>query len=427
MHSSLAMSFARAAYGLGWSVAMPILRRNPRLREGFAQRRLEQALSRADLWVQAASGGEAYLAGELLLALAREVPAFTALATTNTAQGLAILDKTASELAADGQGPRLQTAYCPFDQPALMARALDQVRPKVVVLLESELWPGLLAACREKSVPVALVNGRMRPRSMAGYFAAQPFMRHVAPAEVLAVSEADARRFGLVFGPERVSLMPNMKFDRLRLGEDLPYARNPLAQFLRPGAPFVVFGSVREEEETRVERVIAGLLRERPATVIGLFPRHMERVRAWRERLTRAGLRWATRGSLSGPAAPGTVIVWDAFGELGAAYHLARAAFVGGSLAPLGGQNFLEPLAAGVAPVIGPYFDNFAWVGGELMDMGLVSVARTPEDVVQALVEGLKRPRPRETVRERAGEFVAARRGGARCAAKRIAKYLQTY
>src|SRR5690606_25550226 len=100
---------------------------------------------------------------------------------------------------------------------------------------------------------------------------------------------------------------------------------------------------------------------------------------------------------------------------------------VGGSLVPLGGHNFLEPLAAGVAPVIGPYFDNFAWIGSGLMDMGLVSVARTPEDVARALATGLKRPKPRETVRARTGEFVAARRGGATFAAKCIAKYLRTY
>ncbi len=427
MNASLAMSFARAVYGLGWSMAMPLLRRNRRLREGFDQRILASPLPESELWIQAASGGEAYLAEEVLRALASEIRPFTALATTNTVQGLAILDKAAAGLSVQGQGPRVATAYCPFDKPEIMAGALRQVRPKAVVLLESEIWPGLLTACREQGVPAILVNGRMRPRSLAGYLTAQGIMRAMAPSEILAMSEADANRFGLLFGHERVSVMPNIKFDRVRLGEDLPPARNSLAHLLRPDAPLVVLGSVREEEEPLVERVILKLLHEQPATVVGLFPRHMERVGAWQGRLARAKLRFIRRSGLLGPAAPGTVILWDAFGELNAAYHLARAAFVGGSLVPLGGQNFLEPLAAGVAPVIGPYFDNFTWIGAGLMDMGLVSVARTPEDVAQALAAGLKRPRPRETVRARAEEFVAARRGGATFAAKCIAKHLQTY
>ncbi|MEG6551383.1 3-deoxy-D-manno-octulosonic acid transferase, partial [Desulfocurvibacter africanus] len=106
--------------------------------------------------------------------------------------------------------------------------------------------------------------------------------------------------------------------------------------------------------------------------------------------------------------------------------HLARAAFVGGSLVPLGGQNFLEPLAAGVAPVIGPHWDNFAWVGTGLMDQGLVRVARTPEEVAGVLVADLNKPRPRDLLRAQVEEYVSTRRGGAKFAAGRIAKYLNT-
>jgi len=433
--TNLAMNLARSAYDLGWSLAMPLLRRHGRLRQGFAQRCLDTPLPAVDLWVQAASGGEAYLAVELLRALEDLAPRLKALVTTNTTQGLAVLAKAAEET--HGQGPELHVAYCPLDKPALMARALEQVRPKAVVLLESEMWPGLLAACRKQEVPVVLVNGRMRPRSLAGYLAAGRLMRALAPQEILAMSEADANRFGLLFGRERVSLMPNLKFDRLRLDEGIPYARNPLAFLLRPGAPFVVLGSVREEEEDLVEQVMAGLLLERPTTIIGLFPRHMERLDAWRERLERlepghptqgaSGPRWTLRSAMDRPAAPGTIVLWDTFGELGAAYHLARAAFVGGSLAPLGGQNFLEPLAAGLMPVIGPYWDNFAWVGTEIMDQGLAVVAHDPRETTQALVASLTRRISRDKVRARVQAYVSARCGGAKYAAQRIAKHLGTY
>jgi len=115
----------------------------------------------------------------------------------------------------------------------------------------------------------------------------------------------------------------------------------PLAGLIPPDSPFAVLGSVRQPEEPDVLRLIADLLDRRPGTVIGLFPRHLHRVDRWRELLSRRSIPWALRSGLKEAAQAGQVIVWDVFGELSGAYAQADAAFVGGSLAPLGGQNFL--------------------------------------------------------------------------------------
>ena len=423
---SFSPDFTRRLYGLGWLAARPLLARNARLRDGWDERVLTRPLPKTDVWLHAASGGEAYLAETLAVAL-EAYGSLRILATTNTLQGRQVLDTVTKRLRETAPSVTLLPAYMPLDAPRLMRTALDQVAPKAVALLETELWPGLMDACAERGTSLLVVNGRMRPRSLAGYLGFADFFRRVAPARALAVSKADAMRYGLLFGAERAQAMPNMKFDRLAAQvatKPLSYARNPLASLVRAGAPLLVLGSVRAEEEDAVAEIIARVLAARPRTLIGLFPRHMHRVAAWIERLSAMGLPHGLRSTTQGYAAPGTVLVWDAFGELGAAYHLARAAFVGGSLAPLGGQNVLEPPAAGVAPVSGPSLYNFSWAAPELHREGLLTVAADAEAAAMALLHGLLRPRRREAVRMAFAAFVNERCGGAALAATHIAKHV---
>lgn len=129
---------------------------------------------------------------------------------------------------------------------------------------------------------------------------------------------------------------------------------------------------------------------------------------------------WVLRSKLTEAPRRGTVILWDVFGELGAAYAFAKAAYVGGALTPQGGQNFLEPLAQGVVPVIGPHWTNFAWIGRELVDDGLVVEADTAEAVADALLKTGSRPKPKDKVKERMRAYVESRRGGTAMAVENI-------
>jgi len=419
-----------ALYGLAWRAAKPGLRRSKRLREGWDQRTLSTGLpDKADLWIQAASGGEAYLAWELLARLPRVLDSAgkpRVFATTFTSQGLGVLEQAKGALA---DSVDIRPAYFPFDLPGSMERVLTSVAPRAVVLLETELWPGILAACRKRGIPALVLNARMTPKSLRGYLRTRWLWAPLFPARVLAVSEDDARRFATLFPKARTGVMQNIKFDRLNFAASPPKAE--LAALLPPqqdqSPPFVVLGSVRKEEEEDVLRVIQGLLSRCPEAVIGLFPRHMARALPWTKTLEDAKIPCALRSDLQSDqqtARPGSVVVWDAFGELSAAFGLAQACFVGGSLAELGGQNFLEPLGHGVVPVIGPSWSNFAWVGEEIFDSGVVRQAKDWQGVLIELCALAADPPDRELVRAAAAVYAAGRRGGAEASCLAVAECL---
>ena len=397
-----------ALYALLWCAAGPLLFLSPRMRQGWRQRLGFGRPAPCDVWVQGASAGECALVASLL----EHLPGVRVMATSCTSQGLEVLRKADT--------PGLQARMFPLDLPWLMSRLLDQARPKVVVLLETEIWPGLLMACAARKVPVIVVNARMTPKSLAGYLFLRPWLRSIAPAAVGAIAPPDARRFGLVFGPERTAVTGNIKFDRAMSAPFLKRAGNTLAAFVPEERRFFVLGSVREQEEAAVLDLALRLHAADPQCVIGLFPRHMHRIAAWEALLTKARIPWTRRSALTGPASPG-VVLWDAFGELGQAYALARRTFVGGSLARLGGQNFLEPLAQGVLPCTGPNTRNFDWVGGEIFDD---LVFRSPD--VAELTRFLLLPAPpRDEVRAKAMAYVRARQGASAASAGLVAPHLK--
>lgn len=420
------VGLALKTYGLAWKAALPLLRLNGRLKDGWEQRTLAAGMpAPADLWMQAASGGEAYLAWEVLKHLKPAgLETLRVLATTNTLQGYQTLLRAAEEINGRKSGLAVQPWYFPFDAPELMARMVRRVRPGLAVILETEIWPGFLSSCKAENVRVLLANGRMTTKSLAGYMSWPGLFRTLAPDRIMAVSETDGRRFGTLFGRERVRIMPNIKFDRM--GDAGPMARksNPLRDLIREDDPFVIFGSVRREEEHDVTRLAAGLMSARPGTVLGLFPRHMHHLDLWRKAMDGAGLNWTLRSRLTGPVRPGTVVLWDTFGELVPAYGLAKAAFVGGSLAPLGGQNFLEPLTSGVTPVTGPHWKNFAWVGREIIDSGLAVEASDWQDALESLKKIIDHPPSRREVAAAARQYIRDRRGGAEAVSKQVADFL---
>ncbi len=407
-------------YNLIWKPAIPLLRLNRRLKDGFGQRTLKQDLPAADLWIQAASAGEAYLALHFVKNLT-SIPFLKILITSNTRQGLEILEREAYDIMRSDTGKKIFVSFFPFDKPSIMEKAVQQVQPKLMLLLETEIWPGLLKALKKTDCRIVIANGRITLKSFNRYMLCRSLCRKLSPNKIFAVSAPDAERFGLLFGKKLVADMPNMKFDRI--GRTLSADENrDLKGLVSPDQPFVVLGSVRREEEEQIQEVIRHLLKRRPDIIIGLFPRHMHRVKTWQERLDRISVSSALRSEADGKISSGTVILWDLFGELGAAYGISAAAFVGGSLAPLGGQNFLEAVVAGVVPVIGPYWDNFAWVGAEIFEQGLVKRAFSPLDVIDLLEKNLDNHAPRDKVRKLIGTYIQERQGGTdiicSCAAK---------
>jgi 3-deoxy-D-manno-octulosonic-acid transferase len=412
-------------YDFCWRLALPWLRLNQRLAEGYDQRVLtDRPSDRADLWIQAASVGESFLALEILKKLDVR-PSTRVLLTANTRQGIDLLEQGLTEINRDPPHIRAAVRYFPFDKPSIMAAAVERTRPKLMVLLETEIWPGLLRALKARRCRTMIVNGRITPASLRRYRVWPSIWRALRPDVVMAISSSDADRFGHLFGRQQIDVMANIKFDRLAASGKPNEMEIQFQSFLPPDHPFVVLASVRREEEPDVARIAHALARDPSQPVLGLFPRHLHRLFFWQELFSRQGLSWTLRSAMSGPMPAGTVILWDVFGEMMPAYQLARSAFVGGSLAPLGGQNFLEALVCGVIPVIGPSWSNFAWVGEEIIENELLRVARNWQGVVELMQQDLRAPHARSDVKRRAQQFLATRQGGTDQACRQIEAMLE--
>ncbi|MBF0259186.1 MAG: 3-deoxy-D-manno-octulosonic acid transferase, partial [Desulfamplus sp.] len=234
-------------------------------------------------------------------------------------------------------------------------------------------------------------------------------------------------RFKALFPCAKISVMPNMKFDTISVaGRDLhgtpvslPFLISSICR------PLSILASVREEEESDVLVILDQILSRFPEQVVGLFPRHMHRIEFWKKTLAKTGRRWMLRSEIAKPLSSGTVILWDTFGELKSAYALATVAFVGGSLKPLGGHNFIEPIASGVATVIGPFVDDFAWVGEEIFSNKVVRRAANRDEVVEFIVSTLKNPPDRKEVVEKGLVYLRASQGGTAMACNMIRGLMQ--
>ncbi|MBU0994520.1 MAG: 3-deoxy-D-manno-octulosonic acid transferase [Proteobacteria bacterium] len=405
-------------YNLVWGAAIPILRLSNRISEGFDQRTMKKGLPSADLWIQAASGGEAYLAWAIIRYLSPTSP-LKILMTSSTRQGVEVLEKASLD-ARKNPAIDIATSYFPFDRPEMMKRALAEVAPKLTVLLELELWPGLLAALKEKKCPTLIINGRITEKSLKKYMLWADLWKYLRPDQVIAISHEDADRFRTLFQFDKVGVMPNIKFDELEPSAENEKGMDTSPPLFSPKCPSVVLGSVRQEEEPFIKKIIIRLMKKKPDTVIGLIPRHMHRVMFWKNTLSMAGIPWILRSGIKAPIQQGTVILWDVFGELSMAYNHFRAAFVGGSLAPLGGQNFLEPLKYGVKPVIGPSWKNFSWVGEEIIKEGLVRIGQNWEEVADIIMKDLSEPTDRDTIRQKVSGYIEKRKGGVNIACDMI-------
>lgn len=423
MNKTRAIKAAMAVYDLAWSLAIPALRFNKRIADGFGQRTLKDGLPpKADLWIHAASSGESYLAGEIVNALKPAFPV-DAVVTTNTRQGMEIAQGI-SKSRQHAEHLNVSVSLSPFDKPGILEKVAAARQPKAMVLLETELWPGLLWTLKKRGCPVLAVNARMNQKSLGRYLLWPSFWRAARPDRILAVSKPDAERFAKLFGDDVVERMPNIKFDRIGFGERAD-AGNPLERIIPSGTPFVVLGSTLRVEEPMVENMVAYIRANLPDAVIGLFPKHMRRIPNWRDRLKQSGTAYVLRSEAAGRVSPGTIVLWDVFGELAMAYESASSAFVGGSLVPRGGQNFLEPLMAGVRPVIGPHWSDFTWIGESIVSQGLIHIADDWGTAARLLVKHANQPADRENIRQKTLDYVKDRRGGTRQACRLIEAYLE--
>jgi 3-deoxy-D-manno-octulosonic-acid transferase len=392
----------------GPPLRLVLARRRARGKEDPA--RLEERFGQASrarptgplIWLHGASVGEAISALPLIQRLLDEHATLHVLVTTGTV--------TSARLLAERLPDRAFHQFAPLDRTAWVRRFLDHWRPDLALWMESELWPTLIGETRGRGIPMVLVNGRMSPRSFAGWRWAPGLARRLlgAMALVLAQSEEDQSRLARLGAP-RAECPGNLKFAAPPLpADEMELAR--LRQAIE-ARPVWVAASTHPGEETEIATAHRALKARHPTVLTLLVPRHATRGEKIAAELEAAGLRVARRAAQQ-PIAPATdIYLADTMGELGLFYRVAPIAFVGGSLVPHGGQNPLEPAQLDCALLLGPHVTNFARIAQALGEAQASETVADGRALAAAVARLLEDPVLRARRAEAARQVAAGQQG----------------
>ena len=371
---------------------------------------------RPSIWVHAVSVGEALAARPLLRALRAAYPEHRLVVSTTTATGQRVVRGFGGEVDA--------VCYAPFDFPPFVNRALDRIAPELFLVVDTEIWPNLLRACRRRGVAAQIVNGRLSDRSFRRYRLARCCMRRVLAdvGRVCVQTEEWGRRFiALGADPARVTVTGSLKFDAVggppaasrSAAGDGDSLRAAFA-FARQRRVLIAASTLRGEEEP-VLRAFGRARRTAPDALLVIAPRHPERFDEAREVAERAGHRVRMRSELAPGRDPGAeVVILNTLGELGRLFEIASAVFVGGSLVPAGGHNPIEPAAFGRAVVVGPHMENFAEVTRAFLLRGAAIQVRDAGELEETLADLLRDAERRARLGDAARAIVEANRGATR-------------
>ncbi|WP_312911222.1 lipid IV(A) 3-deoxy-D-manno-octulosonic acid transferase [Stutzerimonas nitrititolerans] len=359
------------------------------------------------IWVHAVSVGESIAAAPLIRELMARHPGSPITVTCMTPTG--------SERIQAMFGDSVQHCYLPYDLPWAAARFLDRVRPRLAVVMETELWPNHIHQCARRGIPVALANARLSERSARGY---ARFARLTAPmlAELSLIAvqtAAEAERFRqLGARPECIEVTGSIKFDLTIDPALLMRASELRAQWNAAQRPLWIAASTHAGEDEIILAAHRQLLVRHPQALLILVPRHPERFGSVVELCRKAGFASVRRSQGEAVTAQTEVLVGDTMGELLFLYALADIAFVGGSLVPNGGHNLLEPAALGKPLISGPHLFNFLEIAAQLRDAGALREV-VDADELAAVVDGFLQDPIRAAQSRAAGLSVLANNQGA--------------
>ncbi|RLJ68016.1 lipid IV(A) 3-deoxy-D-manno-octulosonic acid transferase [Sulfurisoma sediminicola] len=353
------------------------------------------------IWIHAVSVGETRAAQPLVTELKERYPGHRILLTHMTPTGR----QTSEALFGDG----VDRIYLPYDYPFAVRRFLDHFRPRIGLIMETELWPNLIAACKARGVPLALVNARLSEKSARGY-ARFPRLAREALGNLAAISaqgEADAARLSGLGAP-RVEVFGNIKFDiappadQLAKGEDFRRRIGQRKVFLA--------ASTREGEEALILDAWRQAAADATALLV-IVPRHPQRFDEVAALVASRGLRLQRRSDEVAVGADTQVWLGDSMGEMFPYYAAADVAFVGGSLLPYGSQNLIEAAACGTPVLLGPSTYNFAEAARGAIACGAVRQCETAEEIAAAAAGLLENAGESRRMREAGLAFVARHRG----------------
>jgi 3-deoxy-D-manno-octulosonic-acid transferase len=435
-------------YSLGWLLATPLVMayllwrslRQPAYLSHWSERFGFLSRTKPDprplIWIHAVSVGESRAAQPLVRALAARYPNTRILMTCMTPTGR----ETAADLFSKELGDRFVQAYLPYDYAGAPVRFLRAWRPAIGLLMETEMWPNLMAAAEAEAVPVALINARLSPRSLRRGLRQRALIEPAARrlSLVLAQSPADAGRIAQ-FGRAVDAVTGNLKFDnapnaalmvRGRAWRSLIGRPVLLAASTRDGEEALIWQAWRAQGQGQGQAAATpSVTASRPASpsasnassteptehpVLLIVPRHPQRFEAVTRAAQAAGFVVARRADLDDPRFdPSSIdlLIGDSMGEMDAWYALADCAIIGGSLLPFGSQNLIEACAAGCPVVIGPSTFNFAQAAAQALEAGAAQSVADADDAIATGLSILADASRKQAMAEAGTDFASRHRG----------------
>ncbi|HDZ57051.1 MAG TPA: 3-deoxy-D-manno-octulosonic acid transferase [Pseudomonas xinjiangensis] len=344
------------------------------------------------IWVHAVSVGESIAAAPMIRELQERYP--------DLPMNVTCMTPTGSEQIRKMFGDKVGHAYLPYDLPWLQRRFLSRLRPTICIIMETELWPNLVAECKAATIPVVLANARLSERSARGYQRIGGLVRPMfAALDWIAVqTQAEALRFAnLGARQEAMTITGSIKFDL----QPAPALKIRAAEWRSVWGPRPVWvaASTHAGEDEQVLRAHQRILVDHPETLLVLVPRHPERFDAVARLVRDADMQLVRRSEGTSPSQREQVLLGDTMGELMQFYACADIAFVGGSLVATGGHNYLEPAALGLPLLSGPHCFNFTEVSELLQGAGALQIVRDADELAEGVIKYLDAP----AAAERAG------------------------
>ena len=369
------------------------------------------------IWIHAVSVGEVNASMPLLRRLITDHPHSELLVTTTTPTG--------SRLLIERLGNKIKHQYLPVDIPFFLNYFLNKWNPKILILLETEIWPNLINICKRRSIYTALVNARLSEKSKDNYLKYNSLMKPAIEKIdlILAQFESDKRRFLEIADIKDINTCGNLKFD-----QDIPSELEDISKTIKQDwsidgelRPILIAASTHESEEDEVLKAFKKILISRPNALLILVPRHLERFDRVKKIIQASGLTLVSRSKKEDVKKNTQVLLGDTIGELNFLYSLSDVAFVGGSLIDHGGQNLLEPAAQGLALISGPSLRNFSDISDQLIKKEGLTVIRNAAELSEKFIELVENPDVLKKSGEAALEVFMTNRG----ALEKIINYLQ--
>jgi 3-deoxy-D-manno-octulosonic-acid transferase len=362
--------------------------------------------ARPSVWFHGVSVGEIHLLRQVVREFERRHPDWECVISTTTNTGLQEAGKAFKDL---------PIFYWPFDFSWAVGRALDRIRPNLIVLAESELWPNFLLAAKKRNIPIALINARMSPRTCRNYERLRWLARRLFSCIDIIAAQTDEyggffSRLGVPKG--QIVVTGSVKYDGV-VANSAGTKTAELAKLLRleSDSPILIAGSTQAPEEQIIVDIYRRLRERHSRLRLVIVPRQRERFDEVASLLARSQMAFLRRSGLGAPA-ESPIVLLDTIGELGALWPLATIGFVGGSLdGKRGGQNMIEPAAAGVPTTFGPHVWNFRDTANRLISAGGALEVRDGSELEAVLQRWLSDSAARQQAGAAAKQFVESQRG----------------